>query len=129
MFLYLCVILFPGVGGWGGFPACITGRMTGGGGVCIQGVCAQGQSASGVLPPWGVCIGGGGQTTPHPSRYTGYKGYNGIQSRSGRYPSYWNAFLYVILQREWDWDHIKIPVQCTFMEIRKGPCPFMKTSC
>ena len=70
-------------------------------GVCIQGVCIQGRSASvgggafasrgsasGGVCIWGVCIQGHlGRLCPP------LIGYNRIRSTSGRYASYWNAFL------------------------------------
>ena len=80
MFLHLCAILFTG-GGRVGFPACITGHMTRG-------------STSRLVCIRGVCIGGGwggrgvGQTL-----LPRHIGYYGIRSTSGRYASYWNAFL------------------------------------
>ena len=55
MFLHLCVILFTGGRGVG-FPACITGHMTRGMGVCIWGT---------------VCLYPGGWADP-PMRYMGY---------------------------------------------------------
>ena len=80
-----------------------------GGGVCIQGVCIQGGlhlrglhlggsasrgsasggSASGGSASSGVCIWGVGRTP---------LGYYGIQSTSGLYASYWNAFLSFIFK-------------------------------
>ena len=57
--------------------------------VCPQG---GGSASREVCIRAGVCIGGlhpgGGQTPPI--------GYYGIQSTSGRYASYWNAFLFKI---------------------------------
>ena len=60
----------------------------GGGGFCIQ------ESLHlGGLHPWGkgVCILRGGRLGRHPSPR-----YHGIRSTSGRYASYWNAFLFKI---------------------------------
>ena len=45
---------------------------------------------------WGVCMAGGGMHGgghPPPGRYYGY----GIRSMSGRYASYWNAFLFAFI--------------------------------
>ena len=70
MFSQACAIPSVHRGRGDGFAACITGHMTGGstsGGVCIQGRRGVGQ-------------------TPPPRFY-------GILSTSGRYASYWNAFL------------------------------------
>ena len=72
MFLHLCVILFTGRGG---FPACITGHMTGGS--VSSGVCIPGESA----------YRGVGHNSPR------YMGYYGIRPSSRRYTSYWNVFL------------------------------------
>ena len=84
MFLHLSVD--RGVG----FPACITGHMTR--------VSASGGSAFrgfGRPPgmPMGVGLHPGGvwQTPPGDTM-----GYYGIQSTSGQYTSYWNAFLFVV---------------------------------
>ena len=72
-----------------GFPACITGHMTR--------VSASGGSAfRGLGRPPGMPMGvglhpGGVWQTPPPRRYMGYYG---IQSTSGQYTSYWNAFLF-----------------------------------
>ena len=77
---------------WG---ACMAGGMHGGGGYVWLGVCVAGGHAlqgacMGVYMPGGV-HGGGGMYTHTPGRYYGY----GIWSMSGRYASYWNAFLFV----------------------------------
>ena len=86
IFLHLCVILFTGGGGLppgGSLPP---------GGVCIQGgLHPGGGSASGGSVCRGVCIweesaSRGGWADPP-------IGYCGIRSTSGRYASYWNAFL------------------------------------
>ena len=68
MFLHVSAILFTGGGGGVGFPACITGHMTRGKGVCIQGrglhpwwACVQGGFASRGR---GVCIQGEGSLDP-----------------------------------------------------------------
>ena len=100
--------IFTGVslsGGGGGLPACSTGHMTGGsaswglhpggGGVCIQG--DEGLHPGGwAVPPSHVCLWGGSDRRPplHPQKYMGY--YR-IRSTSGRYASYWNAFLFIFL--------------------------------
>ena len=81
-----------------GFPACITDHMTGGSasrGVCIRGRVVCIQEGGGLLPgERGLHPGGGlGRPLPPPR----YMGYYGIRSTSGRYASYWNAFLYYIL--------------------------------
>ena len=86
-----------------GIPACITGHMTKGsasrGVLHPRGVCIQEGFASkrGLHPGVEVCIGGGGlhpegvgRTPPPPVYYR-------IQSTSGRYASYWNAFLFLQL--------------------------------
>ena len=64
-------------------------------GVCLQGGSASRESASrgsvsrGSLHPWG----GVGQIPPQR-----YMGYYRIQSTSERYPSYWNAFLFIAVK-------------------------------
>ena len=68
-------------GGVVGFPACITGHMT-------RGVCLG--DGGGVASRGMVCIWRGlrpGDVGIPPQHY-------GIRSRSRRYPSYWNAFLF-----------------------------------
>ena len=76
MFLHLCVILFTG-----------------------EGVASQ-YASQVTWPGWGLHPGGsasggsasrGGWADPPPR----YMGYYGIQSTSGRYASYWNAFLFL----------------------------------
>ena len=81
-----CVIPSVHRKGWGvGFPACITGHMTGGSDFRWRGISLLGEGAS----SWGVCIQGRvGQTSP-----PRYMGYYRIQSTNGRYASYCNAFL------------------------------------
>ena len=77
-----------------GFPACITGHMT-------KGAASRGSASKSGLHPRGVCIQGrrsasGGQVyiwrglgrTPPPVYYW-------IRSTSGRYTSYWSAFLFL----------------------------------
>ena len=112
IFSQACVILFTGGG------ACVAGGVCCGrghawlGGHAWQGVCmAGGACVAGGVHGWGACMAGGhawqgslhgggcmagghcvrDMHTP-PSRYYGY----GIQSMSGRYASYWNAFLFTI---------------------------------
>ena len=95
---------------WGGKRSQLSG------GLLLSGVCIRGSASTGICI-WGVCIrgiciqrkgglhpgegglhpgeeglhtGGIGQTTTPP------KGYYGIRSTSGRYASYWNAFLFFI---------------------------------
>ena len=99
MFLHLCVILFTGGGGsasrgdlplegvgsapreGGGSLYPEGGSASGGGGVCIgAGVCLQG----GIFIQRGVCILGVGR---HPNWI--------LRHTSGRYASYWNAFLFL----------------------------------
>ena len=70
-------------------------------GVCLQGRYAWGGASGerGCLPPGGSASRGVGQTPP-PIRYYG------IRSTSGRYASYWNAFLCLfILQGGADPEH------------------------
>ena len=59
-------------------------------GACIQGVSIQWSTSGGLhlgsLHPGGSASG----RIPHPLRYMGYYG---VRSESGRYASYWNAFL------------------------------------
>ena len=71
---------------------CVHGR----GGMCDRGMCMVGGHAwwgvhgRGSMH-WGACMAGGVTHTP-PGRYYRY----GIRSMSGRYASYWNAFLLII---------------------------------
>ena len=92
-------------GRWVCFPAYI-----GKGGFCIQGGLP---TRGGRLHPWGSpsgeqCASGGigltGGGVDPPGLNTGelgqtpfprYMGYYGIRSTSGRYPSYWNEFLFI----------------------------------
>ena len=71
VFIRVCLSVQRGEGV--GFSACITGRMTRG--VCIWGLC----------PPLPRCRPSPGCRPPME--------YYGIRSASGRYESYWNAFL------------------------------------
>ena len=113
IFTGVCLSTGRGVG----FPACIACHMTGGSasrGVCLQGRgfasrgdMHPGGSASGVRSAFRGCLppGAGGlhpeviyiQEGLHPGGWgrppLRYMGYFGIQSTSGRYASYWNAFL------------------------------------
>ena len=68
------------------------------GGVCLEGFASRGICIGGGLPggvyiqgglPRGVCIERGVGQIPSPIRYYG------ILSTSGRYTSYWNAFLFL----------------------------------
>ena len=68
-----------------------------GGGMCDRGMCMVGGHAWwGGCMAGGACMGGhawqGGVTHTPPGRYYRY----GIRSMSGRYASYWNAFLFII---------------------------------
>ena len=105
-------------GSWGGvhgIPACISGHMTTDGlppvggsasrGVCLQTVCIQGV---GQIPQVCLRVGGCGQSPP-----PRYMGYYGIRSRSGRYASYWNAFLLRIMFLPQPADHI---LHCLWFE-------------
>ena len=95
-------------------PVCHSVHWVGGGGVRLpslhhrshdQGGLHRGGSESGgglhsgnvcLTSPvglWGRGRGGVGHTSPPPR----YMGYYGIQSTSGRYASYWNAFLLHVL--------------------------------
>ena len=65
--------------------ACMVGGICGKGGMCGRGVCMAGGHA------WlGDMHGRGCDTHAPPGRHYGY----GIRSISGRYASYWNAFLF-----------------------------------
>ena len=65
-------------GGMCGRGACVAWRCVWQGGVCGRGTCMA-----------GACVVGGMWHAYPPSRYYGY----GIRSMSGRYASYWYAFL------------------------------------
>ena len=67
-------------GGMCGWGVCMVGGMHGGGGECMVG----GHAWLG-----GACV---TSTSPPASRQNGYS----IRSMSGRYASYWNAFLFQI---------------------------------
>ena len=62
------------------------GGMCGCGGVCVV-VGGMHGCGGGAVCSWGVCVLAGG-----------CMGYNEIQSMSGRYTSYWNAFLLLLQQ-------------------------------
>ena len=70
------------------FPACITGHMTRG--LCIRGSTSWGESGSREGSASGGPPSGVGQTPP-PMIYYGY------WSTSGRYASYWSAFLLTLI--------------------------------
>ena len=96
----------------GGGGVCIHGGLHPGHlhprGVCIQGASASGGSASrasaskGGLHPGGICIGGSASRGVCIQRGSTFRGnradlpprYYGIWPTSGRYVSYWNAFLF-----------------------------------
>ena len=98
------MILSTGGHAWPG-GACMAGGCAWPGGlesVCGGGVCVAGGCVVGACMAEGGMCGGGGMRDTYtypPGRYYGY----GIRSMSGRYASYWNAFLY----EDW-YAHIKI---------------------
>ena len=68
--------------------ACVVGGHAWG--ACMAGVHGRGVCMVGGHAWWGVCMAEGCACHAHPPcRYYGH----GIQSMSGRYASYWNAFL------------------------------------
>ena len=91
-----------GVRGWWGLACMARGHAWWGGGMCGRGACVAG-GMCGWRHVWrgmhdrecvwqGTCvIGGVCDTHAPPGRYYGY----GIWSMSGRYSSYWNAFLFL----------------------------------
>ena len=61
------------------------------GGMCVRGACVAGWHAwQGGMHCREVCVAGGHVWHARPSRYMYYE----IRSMSGRYASYWNAFLF-----------------------------------
>ena len=105
MFLQVCVILFMvdvrGCGGacmvMGGVHGCAGACVVAGGhawlqGVVVGGMCVCGggmcgrKKALGEVHGWGACVAAGGACVGHDE----------IRSMSGRYASYWNAFLFLL---------------------------------
>ena len=71
-----------------GFPACITGHMTGDRGVCTEeGVCIQGDGIC-IWRMGGLHPGVLGRPLPPPPQI------HWIWSKRGQYVSYWNGFLF-----------------------------------
>ena len=118
IFLYLSVILFTGGHAWlpGGVHGCQGVCMVAGGcawlprgcmvagGMCYcwGAVCmvasGHGQLLGGMHGCLGVCMVAGGCAW----LWGACVGYDKIQSMSGRYASYWNAFLFgIIFTRPW----------------------------
>ena len=69
--------------------ACVAGDVHGLGDVHVAGVWLWGVCGLGACMAGGMCGWGAWHTCP-PDRYYGY----GMRSMSGRYASYWNAFLF-----------------------------------
>ena len=75
-----------------------------------RGVCIKGGSASGGFCMWGVLHPGGGSVSGgsasgglgRPPRY------HGIRSTSGRYASYWNAFLFLMSLADHYWKSVTL---------------------
>ena len=103
MFLHVCVCPQGGhawqAGGhawWGGMhgEACVVGGHAWGGmcgrGHAWWGACVAGGMVGGMHGGVGVCVAGG---------HVCHGRYHGIRSMSGRYASYWNAFLFLVVLR------------------------------
>ena len=76
-------------GGMHGKGGCVAGGMHGRGCVCGKGVCVVGACMAGGMHSGGMCDRGPCMTGGVYGRY--YE----IRSMSGRYASYWNAFLLI----------------------------------
>ena len=107
MFLHMSVILFMG---GVSVPACTTGHITWGlsrevsvqGGLCLGGLCPGGVCWGSLSK--GVSIKGGVSVRETPRTVT-----------SGRYASYWNAFLLIIYSLKYD---LTDPQGCGFAILR-----------